>query len=94
MGHLRGTEIVQCYVRIIGASVEQPVRSLKGFVRLALNSGESKPVDFPLGFDEVSFFDVTGRRVVEPADYTVWIGGSSTADQSAKFQVTTMPRSR
>ncbi|MBV8569435.1 MAG: glycoside hydrolase family 3 C-terminal domain-containing protein [Acidobacteriaceae bacterium] len=94
VGHLRGTEIVQCYVRIIGASVEQPVRSLKGFMRLALNSSESKSVDFALGFDELSFFDVTGQRVVEPADYTVWIGGSSTADQSANFQVTTMPRSR
>jgi len=79
---------VQCYVRIRGASVEQPVRSLKGFTRLTLNPGESKSVDFPLGFEQLSFFDAHNRRVVEPADYTVFIGGSSTADQSAEFHAT------
>lgn len=93
-GHRRGTEIVQCYVRIQGASVEQPVRSLKGFTRLTLDPGESKPVDFPLGFEELSFFNVDYRRVVESADYTVFIGGSSTADQSAGFQVTAKLPSR
>jgi beta-glucosidase len=93
-GHRRGTEIVQCYVRILGASVEQPVRSLKGFTRITLDPGESKSVDFPLGFDELSFLNVDHHRVIEPAAYTVLIGGSSTADQSAEFQVTATPGSR
>ena len=84
-GHRRATEIVQCYVGVAGTSVEQPVRSLKGFARITLDPGESKTVRFPLGFNELSFY--TGSRpVVEPADYTVWIGGSSTASQSAHFQ--------
>jgi beta-glucosidase len=91
-GHRRGTEIVQCYVRISGASVEQPVRSLKGFTRLTLDPGESKSIDFPLGFQELSFFDANNRRIVEPADYTVFIGGSSTADQFAEFHATAIPR--
>ncbi|HEY7303261.1 MAG TPA: beta-glucosidase BglX [Bryobacteraceae bacterium] len=93
-GHRRGSEIVQCYLRISGASVEQPIRSLKGFTRLTLDPGESKSVDFPLGFEELSFFDSDGRKVVESADYTVFIGGSSTADQFAEFQATAMPRAR
>jgi beta-glucosidase len=93
-GHRRGTEIVQCYVRVRGASVEQPVRNLKGFTRITLDPGESKPVDFPLGFNELSFFNVDSRRVLEPADYTVWIGGSSTAEHSAEFQTTATPRSQ
>ncbi len=93
-GRRRGTEIVQCYVRIRGASVEQPVRSLKGFQRVTLDPGESKSVDFPLGFDALSFFNAQSRRVIEPADYTVFIGGSSTADQSADFQTTAaLPKS-
>jgi beta-glucosidase len=93
-GQRRGTEIVQCYVRILGASVEQPVRSLKGFTRVTLDPGESRAVDFPLGFEELSFFDIQNRRVIEPADYTVFIGGSSTAELSAGFQITATPRSR
>jgi beta-glucosidase len=87
-GRRRGTEIVQCYVRIRGASVEEPVRTLKGFTRITLDPGESKSVDFPLGFDELSFFNAQSRRVIEPADYTVFIGGSSTAEQSAGFRTT------
>ncbi|HEY6987998.1 MAG TPA: beta-glucosidase BglX [Bryobacteraceae bacterium] len=85
-GRRRGTEIVQCYIRIRGASMEQPVRSLKGFQRVTLSPGESKAVDFPLGFDELSFLNAQSRRTIEPADYTVFIGGSSMADQSADFQ--------
>ncbi|MBV9081439.1 MAG: glycoside hydrolase family 3 C-terminal domain-containing protein [Acidobacteriaceae bacterium] len=92
-GHRRGTEIVQCYVRILGASVEQPVRSLKGFTRVTLDPGESKSVDFPLGFDELSFFNVNNRRVIEAANYSVWIGGTSTADQPAEFKTTVSGRS-
>jgi beta-glucosidase len=94
MGHRRGTEIAQCYVRVIGSNVEQPVRSLKGFTRITLDPGESKLVDFPLGFNELSFFNVDNRVVVEPAHYIVWIGGSSTADQSVEFQTTAMTRSQ
>ena len=93
-GKRRGTEIVQCYVRITGASIEQPVRSLKGFTRLTLNPGESKLVDFPLGFDELSFFNAGNRRVVESANYTVFIGGSSTANQSTQFTTTAISGSR
>jgi beta-glucosidase len=93
-GRRRGIEIAQCYVRITGTSVEQPVRSLKGFTRLTLDPGESRTVDFPLGFEELSFFDANSRRTVEPADYTVFVGGSSTADQFSTFQATTTPRAR
>jgi beta-glucosidase len=85
-GHRRGTEIVQCYVRIVGASVEQPVRTLKGFTRITLGPGEARSVQFPLGFEELSFFNIDHRLVVEPTEYTVWIGGSSKADQSGGFK--------
>ncbi len=86
-GSRAATEVVQCYVGNRGASLEQPVRSLKGFARIMLAPGESKQVSFPLGFDELSFFDNSGRQVIEPTDYTVWIGGDSLADQSASFRI-------
>ena len=86
-GAMAGTEIVQLYIRIRGASVEEPLRVLKGFQRVSLQPGESKKVTFPLGFQELSFINVKSQRVVEPADYTVFVGGSSTATQSADFKV-------
>lgn len=87
-GSRDGTEVVQLYVRNLGASLEQPVRSLQGFQRVALKAGESKRVTFELGFHELSFWNARSREVVEPTEYTVWVGGSSTADQQAAFTVT------
>jgi beta-glucosidase len=87
-GDLPATEIVQCYVRNLGTSLEQPVRSLQGFKRIALNPGESKQVTFDLGFPELSFFTNQGKAIIEPTDYTVWIGGSSLATEHAEFKIT------
>ena len=44
-GSVAGTEVVQLYLRNTAASVEQPVRELKGFARVALAPGETKHVD-------------------------------------------------
>jgi len=86
-GNHQGTEVVQCYVRNLGASLEQPVRSLEGFQRVTLKPGESKQVSFTLGFEELSFFDNAGKAAIEPTDYTVWIGGSSAATDHAEFHI-------
>jgi beta-glucosidase len=86
-GKLPATEVVQCYLGNRGASLEQPVRSLQGFLRVTLAPGESKQVSFPLGFSELSFFDNSGRQVIEPTEYTVWIGGDSLASNAAHFGI-------
>ena len=43
--------------------------------------------EIPLGFSELSFYNAKVQRVVEPADYTVFIGGSSTTTNAAQFTV-------
>lgn len=86
-GGRTATEVVQCYVRNLGASLEQPLRSLQGFTRITLKPGESKQVSFDLGFSELSFYTNSGKAVVEPTHYTVWIGGSSLATEHADFVV-------
>jgi len=86
-GSVAGTEVVQLYLRNTSASVEQPVRELKSFARVALAPGETKHVEFPLGFDELSFYNVESKRVVEPTTYKVWVGGSSLASAEASFEV-------
>jgi beta-glucosidase len=86
-GSRAATEVVQCYVGNRGASLEQPMRSLQGFLRVTLAPGESKQVSFPLGFAELSFFDNSGRQVIEPTEYTVWIGGDSLASNAAPFSI-------
>lgn len=86
-GDRTAIEVVQCYVRNLGASIEQPVRSLEGFRRVTLAPGESKQISFPLGFKELSFFNLDIKPTIEATHYTVWIGGSSLASEEATFQV-------
>jgi beta-glucosidase len=86
-GNRTATEVVQCYVRNLGTSIEQPVRSLKGFERVTLAPGESKQVSFPLGFNELSFYNIASTPTIEATHYTVWIGGSSLADRDASFKI-------
>ncbi len=94
VGQRVATEVVQCYVRNLGASVEQPVRSLKGFQRITLKPGESKQVTFPLGFHELSFWNTASIPTMEATQYSVWIGGSSLADHEAKFEVVSAPQEK
>jgi beta-glucosidase len=78
-GSVAGTEVVQMYIRNTDASVEQPVRELKGFARVTLAPGESKHVEFPVGWDELNFYNVEMQRTVEPTTFKIWVGGSSLA---------------
>ncbi len=86
-GNVAGTEVVQLYIRNTSASVEQPVRELKGFERVTLQPGETKHVEFPLSFNELSFYNVESKPVVEPTTYKVWVGGSSLATAETSFEV-------
>ena len=86
-GSIAGTEVVQLYVRNTNTSVEQPLRELKGFARVQLAPGESRHVEFPLGFDELNFYNVEVKRTVEPTTYHVWVGGSSLATEETSFRI-------
>jgi beta-glucosidase len=69
------------------ASVEQPVRELKGFERLALAPGEQRHVSFTLGLDDLAFYNVELKKVVERGVFKVWVGGSSAATDEGEFTV-------
>ena len=85
-GSVKGTEVVQLYLRNTEASVEQPVRELKGFARVTLAPGETRRVTFPLGFDELNFLSADLKKTVEPTTYDIWLGGSSLAAAETSFK--------
>jgi beta-glucosidase len=82
-----GTEVAQLYLHDTVASVPQPVRQLKGFHRLTLQPGESQHIEFKLGFDELAFYNIDVKRVVEPGTFDVYVGGSSEAPKAGSFTV-------
>jgi beta-glucosidase len=87
-GPVSGVEIVQLYLRNTGGSMEEPVRELKGFQRVQLDPGRSKQITFSVGFSELSHYDFEMKRIIEPSEYHVWVGGSSGAPLDAQFEVT------
>jgi beta-glucosidase len=86
-GSVAGAEVAQLYVRNTSASVEQPVRELKGFARITLAPGETRHVTFPLGFDELNFYNADVKRTIEPTTYTIWVGGSSLASAETSLKI-------
>src|SRR5215207_697819 len=77
-GRRAGEEVVQLYVTHLGSKVERPLRELKGYARVALQPGETKPVTLTLKAEQLAYWDVKSKRfVVEPDRVRLMVGGSS-----------------
>ena len=58
-GTKRGAETVQLYIKDVKASVDRPVKELKGFKKVWLNPGEQQNVDITIDNTALSFYDET-----------------------------------
>jgi beta-glucosidase len=72
-----GDEVVQMYIRDVVSSVTRPIKELKGFERISLQSGESKTVSFEITPDRLALYDIDMKFVVEPGQFEIMIGNSS-----------------
>jgi beta-glucosidase len=84
-GQRDGDEVAQLYVREETASVVTPVEALKGFLRVHLKVGETKPITFHLKQSDLAVWGADHKWEVEPGEFKVMVGGSSDAKLSAKF---------
>jgi beta-glucosidase len=75
VGPVEGDEVVQLYVRHLSAKVPVPIRSLEGFKRVHLKAGASTAVEFKLSARQLSLIDDRLRRVVEPGEIEISVGG-------------------
>ena len=78
---------MQLYIGQRGTSVVLPTKELKGFQTLELAPGESRDVEFRLGYDDLAFWNIDMRYRVEPSQVTVWIGPGSSEGPSAQFTI-------
>jgi beta-glucosidase len=86
-GTRTGDEVAQLYIHDPVASIEQPIRRLRGFERITLAPGQTKTVTFKLDRNDVGFYDNSGHFVVEPGQIDVYVGDSSKATMSKSFTV-------
>jgi beta-glucosidase len=74
-GARAGEEVVQLYVTDAASAYPVPVRSLAGLSRVSLRPGERRRVSFDIDARQLSVIDDRGRRVVEPGEFTLSVGG-------------------
>lgn len=87
IGSRDGDEVVQLYIKDVYSSTTTPEKTLKGFKRLNVKKGETKNVEFILTPDELSLWNREMKRVVEPGDFEVMVGGNSTDLLKTNFKV-------
>jgi beta-glucosidase len=84
-----GDAVAQLYIHQRYGSASRPVRQLKGFERISLQPGETKTLKFPLGKDELKYWNPqTKQWIVEPSEFNVWAGEDSTASLHVDLKVT------
>lgn len=86
-GRYEGTEIAQLYVQDKVGSVTRPVKELKRFTRVSLKPGEKKTVTFELPMEELAFWNIDMKRVVEPGDFNLWVAPDSQSGTPVAFKV-------
>ena len=74
-GSINGDEVVQLYLTQDDKKEDTPIRSLIGFERIYLTSGETKTVNFTVTNNQYAFIDIDGSKVVENGNLKISIGG-------------------
>lgn len=76
-GKVKGTEIVQLYIKDMYSSVVTYDSVLRGFERVTLEPGETKNVTFTIKPSDLQILDKNMNWTVEPGDFKIMIGASS-----------------
>ncbi len=84
-GRVAGDEVVQMYIRDKVSSVTRPVKELKGFKRIALEPGQTETVTLGITPEELAFYNVDMKYVVEPGEFEIMVGNSSRDEDLQKL---------
>lgn len=86
-GQYEGEEVVQLYLQDVTASVNRPVKELKGFQKIFLKKGESREVSFNVGVEDLKFYDRNMKYTYEPGTFKVYVGTNSRDVAEAAFEL-------
>ncbi|CAK1357442.1 Periplasmic beta-glucosidase [Cercospora beticola] len=76
-GPVAGAEVIQLYIKDMIATVDVPNIQLKGFEKVFFEPGETKRVSIEFNVSDVGLWNRKMEYVVEPGEFTVFLGGSS-----------------
>lgn len=84
-GKYDGYETAQLYLKDVEASFEVPRWQLSGIRCVWLKAGEVKTLSFSLKARQMAMVDESGKSVIEPGTFRVYVGGSQPDDRSVKL---------
>lgn len=87
IGNREGKEVCQLYLQDEFASVERPIKELKGFEKISLQAGETKSVTFVITPEMMSFTGIDMKKTIEPGIFHVYVGGSSATTEKLSYQL-------
>ena len=86
-GSRPGDEVVQLYIQLLGTSVAEPVRMLKGFETISIAPGETKKVKFELKPEAFAIWNDRNQFAVDTAKLNVWISPDSAHGSPAQGEI-------
>ncbi len=81
-GKTAGHEVVQLYIRDKVSSVTRPVKELKDFKKVYLEPSETITLSMEISPEKLSFYNIDMDYIVEPGDFEITVGNSSTDDRN------------
>ena len=87
VGDIAGYETVQLYIQDIKGSVVRPVKELKGFKKVKLESGEEQDIEFVINEEMLRFYTSSMEFKSEEGRFKLYIGSNSDELQEAEFEL-------
>ncbi len=72
-----GVETVQLYMQDVTASLVRPVKELRGYAKVPLESGQEKTVEISLPKEDMGYYDNNGEYVFENGEFNISVGTNS-----------------
>ena len=74
VGKYDSKETVQLYIHDPVATMMRPLRELKAFKKVFIPSGQSKTVEFEIGFEDLGYYLSNGEYIVENGVIEIFVG--------------------
>lgn len=79
-----GKEVVQLYVTDPVCSVLTPVKQLKAFKKVFIPAGKTATVRLTVPLEELKVYNAGGQKILEPGEFIITLGHSSTDLRTTK----------
>lgn len=86
-GNCAGAEVVQLYISDVISSITRPVKELKGFVKVNLDPGEARNIEFGIGAKQLQYIGRDLKPVVEAGQFHIHIGRNVNDTQMVELTV-------